>query len=254
MNMVSNLWLKLTALALAGAIWLVVSADRREAVIERAFDVPVALVGLPRDLIITTPVPDAVNVRLRGRLSTLRALSSQNLEATLDLSAADPGELSVAIRPQDLNIPDHVEVVSIAPARIPFRLEPRRQKFVPIRPYPVGELDDGVTITGITIEPAQALVSGPASLIRDFSEVVTERIVISGRTSSFATTVGIVSDRSLIRVVEPQSARVTIGMRTRQLPDDEEPAMENFGQGSPASPSNSQSRPAPGGAASTPRR
>ena len=58
-------------------MWFVVSAPRRESVSERAFAVPLSLVGMPRDLAITTPVPDTVSVRLRGRNSDLRALSSQ---------------------------------------------------------------------------------------------------------------------------------------------------------------------------------
>jgi len=62
---ISNLGLKLLALFLAFVVWFVVSAPRRESVSERAFAAPLSLVGMPRELVITTQVPDTVNVRLR---------------------------------------------------------------------------------------------------------------------------------------------------------------------------------------------
>ena len=90
--MTSNWPLKVLSLFLAITVWFVVSAPRRESVSERAFAVPLSLVGMPRDLVITTSVPDNVSVRLRGRVSDLRSLSSQNLEVPIDLRAAVPGD------------------------------------------------------------------------------------------------------------------------------------------------------------------
>jgi len=102
---VSNLGLKLLSLFLAFVVWLVVSAPRRENVSERAFAAPLSLIGIPRELVITTSVPDTVNVRLRGRASDLRTLSSQNLEVTLDLRWIQPGDAQVTLRPQAINVP-----------------------------------------------------------------------------------------------------------------------------------------------------
>ena len=94
-----NLPLKLLSVFLAFIVWFVVSAPRREPVSERAFAAPVSIVRMPRDLTITTPVPDTVSVRLRGRVSNLRALSSQNLEVTLDVSWLTPGDAVITLSP-----------------------------------------------------------------------------------------------------------------------------------------------------------
>src|SRR2546423_15433166 len=121
--MMSNWSLRILSLFLAMTVWFVVSAPRRESVSERALAVPLSLVGMPRDLVIPTSVPDTVSVRLRGRASGMRSLSSQNLEVPLDLRTAVAGEITYTIRPQLINVPPGVEVVSIDPNKIRFRVE-----------------------------------------------------------------------------------------------------------------------------------
>lgn len=205
-----NLGLKLLALLLAFAVWFFVSAPRRERVSERAFAAPLSLVNMPRNLAITTPVPDSVNVRLRGRTSDIRSISSQNLEVTLDLGWAQSGEATITLSPQAINVPPDVEVVSIDPTKLRFRVEPLRQKVVPIRPFLVGEARAGYVIGDPQIEPDHALISGPASQIRNLSEVATERIIMTGRTEPFVQNVAVLSDLSLVRVIEPLTAQVTV--------------------------------------------
>lgn len=204
--------LKLLAIFFALIFWTMQSAPRREALVERPVRAPLSLVGIPQDLIITTtPVTDSVSVRLRGRPSEL-SNAVKDIEATLDLSDVRAGEVQVSIRPQSLNLPPQVEVVTIDPASVRFTLESRRQKIVPIQPYPVGSLPAAFALGEITVNPAVCEVSGPASLIAGVTEVATERVILSGRTQSFQTTVGVVSDHPLVRVVSPMNVVVTVNI------------------------------------------
>ena len=231
----SNLPTKGLALFLAVVAWFVVSAPRRERLFERAYAVPLAIVGVSRDLIITTAVQDNVSVRLRGRSSVLRSLSSQNLEATVDLSGMQPGDVTVTIRPQALNLPPGVDVVSIEPQRLRFRLERLRQKVVPIRAFLVGVPPPGYTPGDPTVQPAGALVSGPASQIRTISEVATERIIMTGRTATFTQNVAVVSDTPLVRVIDPLTTQVTVPLLTDVAPPTStttEPAAASSGEAS----------------------
>ena len=140
----------------------------------------------------------------------LQQLSSANLEATLDLSGNRPGPLSVPIRPESLNLPQDVEVVTIDPAVVSLTLEQRRGGVVPIRPFTVGELPPGYQIGEITVTPDRAELTGPASFIKNVDEVATERIILSGRIATFQTTVGLVSDHPLVRITQPASVVVTV--------------------------------------------
>ena len=204
-----NTGTRVIALAIAVLIWTMTSAERREQVLERPFDVPIAIVGTPRNMIITSEIPEGVTVRLRGKESEIRAISSQELEAQLDLSGVQGGEVDLPIISQSINIPRGLEVVSIDPSKLTVRLESRQQKIVPIRPYPVGEIPDGYEVGEITVNPENALVSGPESIVKEVTEVVTERIILSGRTAPFRKPVGLVADHPLIRVETP-SAQVTV--------------------------------------------
>jgi len=207
----ANAGLKVLALLLALIVWFVVSAPRRESVSERTLPVPLSIVGMPAELMITTPVPETVNVRLRGRVSVIRSLSSQNLAVTIDMrNWAQPGDASITIRSQAINAPEGVDVVSVEPNKVRFRLEQVRQRVVNIRPFLVGDPPKGYTVGDPTVTPDQALVSGPVSQVRNLTDVATERIIMTGRTALFVQSVGVVSDSPLVRVVEPQSVEVTV--------------------------------------------
>lgn len=206
----SNLGLKALSLLLAFCVWFVVSTPRREPVSERAFAAPLSFVRMPRDLVITTPVPDTITLRLRGRSSDLRSLSSQNLEVTLDLNWVTPGEANITLGRQAIAVPPEIDIVSMEPSKVRFRVEQLRQKVVAVRPFLVGQPPLGYVAGDPTVSPDHALVSGPASLVRNLADVATERIIMTGRTDTFVQNVNIVTDSPLIRVIDPNATQVTV--------------------------------------------
>lgn len=207
-----NLGLKLLSLLLACILWWYVSLPRREEVRERIVTASLSLAGIRPSLVITTPdLRSSVSVRVRGRKSALRVLAPQSLEASADLSAINkPGEVEITIRPQHINVPEDIEVVSIDPNKVRFRIEQLRQRAVPIRPYLEGTVPSGYIVGQATAEPALALCSGPASQIMKLSEVTTERIIMTGRTDTFVQNVSVISDSPLVRVLSPLNTQVTV--------------------------------------------
>lgn len=206
-----NAGLKLVAFFLAVVVWFVVSAPRRERTSERAFNAPLSLLSMPANYIITTPVPDSLTVRLRGRRSELLRLSSQSLELPVDLSwVQQAGEASITLRPQLLNVPPDIEVVSIEPNKLRFRVEPLRHGRVRIRPFLVGQVPPGLLVGEAVASPDTALVSGPATQVSAMTEASTERINLTGRTGTFQQNVAVVSESPLVRVVQPITTQVTV--------------------------------------------
>jgi YbbR domain-containing protein len=221
-----NLGLKIIALLLACVVWYFISAPRRERVRERIVTTPLSLVAMPSELVITTDMPGNVAVRVRGRNNDLRALASQNLDLTVDLAwVQSPGEVEITLRPQHLNVPADIEVVSIIPNKLRFRIEQIRQRTLPIRPFIIGEPPGGYLVGEPTAEPAVALVSGPSSQILKMSELATERIIMTGRTGTFVRNVAVVSDSPLVRVISPLTTQVTVPVLAEvgpSAPPDEE--------------------------------
>lgn len=206
-----SLGLKLVALVLALVVWFVVSAPRRERAIERRFAAPLSIVGLSREFLITTPMPENVSVRLRGRASDLHSASSQTLDVPVDVGfIRQGGDVTVTLRPQAVHTPPDIEVVAIDPNRLQFHVEPLRQRSLPIRPLLDGHPPAGYLVGEPTLDPDRALVSGPASQIRVMSEVSTERMNLTQRTATFVQNVAVVSDSPLVRVVAPSNTQVTV--------------------------------------------
>lgn len=218
--MIRNLGPKILALIIAAIFWIAASEERREDTVQRTFQVPLEIGGIPSDMVISGEVEDRVTVTVRGPASQVRALSEATMGATIDLSGAQAGTTNVSIPEESLNLPRSVEVVSMQPARIRLELEPRRQKFVSVRPYFVGAPALGFVIGEIEVRPPNALITGPESLVEDVTEIPTERIILSGRNATFQVTVDVISDYPLVRVLEPATVDVTvmIGPEPQQEP------------------------------------
>lgn len=206
-----NLGLKIVALILASGLWMIVSAQRREQVTEQAFRLPLQFTGIPEGLIVTSDdLPEYITVRIRGPESRIQAFSARNRSVQVDLSQATAGEVDQAISDAQIDIREPLQIVSIDPPRVTLELERRGQKIVPIRPFTVGTLPVGFELGEVSVNPGQAMISGPTSAIEETTEVATERIILSERRSSFTLQrVSLVTDDPLIRV-EPQSVQVTI--------------------------------------------
>ena len=206
-----NLGLKFAALVLACVVWFIVSGPRREQTRQRMVTASLSLVGLTPDLVITTDVRSSVAVRVKGRISDLRSLASQSLEASADLSLiSKAGDIVITLRPQNINVPEDIEVVDIVPNKVRFSIEKLGQRTVPIRPFLVGAPPLGYLVGQAVASPERALIAGPMSQIMKLSEVATERIIMTGRTATFVQNVPVVSDSPLVRVILPVTTQVTV--------------------------------------------
>jgi YbbR domain-containing protein len=206
-----NLGLRLVAILLACVVWFIVSAPRREPVRERLVTAPLSVVAMPNDLVITTEIPGQVAIRVRGRSSDLRALATMALDVPVDLAwVQTAGEIAITLRPQAINVPPEIEVVSIEPNKFRFRIEKLLQSAVRIRPFLVGDVPSGYNVGEPTANPELVLVAGPASQVLKMTEVATERIIMTGRTATFVQEVAVVSDSPLVRIISPLTTQITV--------------------------------------------
>lgn len=214
---------QLLALLVAVVIWVIASESRREEILERNLTVPVAVLGVPADMVLSGDADETVNIRVRGPASQIRGLLPDTLGATIDLSGARPGTLNVPIPPTAIDTPRNVEVISVQPPTLRVQLELLQRKYVPIRPYLVGSPAEGFTVENIEPRPDNALIIGPASLVEDVSEIPTERVILTGRSGTFRETVGVLSDFPMVRVVQPATTEVIVTIASANPPAPETP-------------------------------
>jgi len=213
-----NLCSKILALVIALMVWFVLSAERRERISERSYRIALSVVNIPTGTIIASPVPGAVDIRVRGPFTALRQVDPDKLEAVIDLQGSSRGERVYRLAPEDINITPDVEVISISPGEVRIFLDSVSDKVLPIVANVTGNPAPGAEVVDVTIEPRTARVSGPSGAIAKMSSVTTDPISIADRSSSFSLPATVLADVPGVRVREGQVVTVSVRMRLSSTP------------------------------------
>jgi YbbR domain-containing protein len=175
-----NFRYKVLALTVALIMW---GGSHSTVTEERGFDIPVTMIGVPEDLVVTAQSSDMVNIRVRGSQAALRNLPVGSLEYTVDLRGARPGVLEREVDAVALDLPRGTQLVSRSPAALDFTLEQKGTKSVRVRADLDGEPAPGFTIAGVEVEPSTVRIAGARSEVLRLNEVLTETIDVSGLSS-----------------------------------------------------------------------
>jgi YbbR domain-containing protein len=177
-----NLRYKLTALAFAALLW---GVSHSTTSVERGFDVPVAIRGVPENLVVVAQSSDMVNIRVRGSRAALRSLTVGELEYPVQLAGSRPGVTELEVDTNLLDLPRGAQVVSRSPSNIDFTLERRGTKTVRVRADLEGDPAEGYRVAGVEIEPARVRITGARSEVQRLSEVLTETVDVTGAEAPF---------------------------------------------------------------------
>ncbi len=209
----------LAALIAAFLLWYILAAQRIENISVRGVKARLTLVNIPRDLVLTSSVPDTVSLQLRGPLT--RALDSNNPpEVLLDLSDARPGLNSYPINERDIPLPAEVEVVSVDPPAITLELERQETRIVSVRPLIEGVPAPGFRVAGIRAIPAQYTVQGPESLVLALEFIDTSPISIEGAAGPVEAMVQPMLPDPLLRMLGLGSLQIIVDIAPIPEPDE----------------------------------
>jgi len=193
----------LLAVLAAIVLWYALAGQRSENISVRGVKATLTLVNLPRDLVLTSTVPDTVALQLRGPLS--RALDpTAPLEVLLDLSDARPGTSTWVIDESAMQLPPQVEVVSVEPSTITVDLERLQTRYVPVEPLLEGVPAAGFAIVAVRPTPQQLMIQGPASRLDPLETVETTPVSVEGTTGTVEATVQ-------PRLADPLLRSLTVG-------------------------------------------
>ncbi len=152
MRIFGNLGYKLLAVVIAVFLWVVA---RGSSSVERGFDIPVVLQGVPEDLVVVDQGADVVNVRLLGSRSALRNFDPERLEYLLEISEAKPGQADFEVDLSRFDLPRGARVVSRSPSRIELSLERRIARTVKVKPDVEGIPAEGYRIARVSDGPPE---------------------------------------------------------------------------------------------------
>ena len=213
----------MVALIAAFLLWYALAAQRSENISVRGVKARLTLVNIPRDLILTSSVPDTVSLQLRGPLS--RALDSSNPpEVLLDLADARPGLNSYPINEGDIPLPAEVDVVSVDPPAITLELERQATRQVPVRPVIDGVPATGFMVGDIRALPSQYTVQGPESLLLALEYVDTGVTSVEGATGPIEAMTQPVLPDPLLRPLGPGTIQVFVDVVPEPPPEEQSEA------------------------------
>jgi YbbR domain-containing protein len=204
----ANLGLKLLAVAMALFLWVV---GRGSSKIEKGFDIPISLQGLPNDLVVVERGADAVNVRVSGTRMALRNFAPERIEYGVDVSGARPGRSDYEVDLSRL-VPRGVQIVSRSPSEIPITFERRATRPVRVRADVEGRPAEGYRVTGVDIDPPRVRLTGARSEVLRLSEVVTEMVEVSGATAPLEREVRVLPGAGHVWVEDPGTVKVKVAV------------------------------------------
>lgn len=176
-----NKSLKLLSLLLATALWFAVGIEEPT---ETTLNVSLELVNLPANLLITSEVPPALQVRVLGPSSVIRKLNQTRLAQTIDLSGFKPGRHSVPLRPKNFNFPRAVTVTRVQPNPLSVTLSPALSRTLQIQPVLEGKPAEGYQVVSAQTRPEQITVKGSYAEIADLKFIPTFPLDVSRLTAS----------------------------------------------------------------------
>jgi YbbR domain-containing protein len=166
-----NVGLKLASFFLALLLYAhVVTEQQRESV----YQVPVAFTGLADTLAVRGAPPDHIGVTVRGKWKDLIRLGLSNPLLSIELNGIGPGPYIEAITAEKVaarafppELAKVLEVTAIAdPGEVALTIEPKAEKWVPVRARLAGETSPGWRMDGPPqVDPESVLVSGPRSAV-----------------------------------------------------------------------------------------
>ena len=160
--LVYNWPLKLAALALATLLYagLVVSQSASDF----TGGVPISVVNQPTDAVLLSNLPPVTRIRYLANGDAGSSPTPLSFRATIDLEGIDPRAGST-YRPITVeSIDPRFPVLDYEPRGINVVLDPFRTKQVPVQ-VKVGETPSGLEVRAPEVDPAQVIVSGPASVV-----------------------------------------------------------------------------------------
>lgn len=212
--------LRALALGIALALWYSISLEDRQVLSERLVEAGVSY-GRPLGLIVMNP-EQSIRVRLRGGSKQIRELNPFQVNVQVELEQTGPGTFIANLGPENVLLPEGLEVVSVEPNAIRVELEREDTRRVPVVPRLVGKPAAGSVAEEPEVFPNQVLVSGPASLLRRTETLTTTPISLDGHAVTFETEVPVIPPDPLVQILQP--TRVTIRIPLRQPGNQNGPA------------------------------
>ncbi len=180
-------FIKALALVITFALWLGVTGLRTPTT-ERLRNIALT-VRVSNEMEITNSPVQEVDLVVTGDKRKIDQIKREDLVVSLDLVDAQPGDRTVQITPENINVelPTGVKLEEVQPNKIAVKLEQVEEREISVKADIEGSVAEGFEIYSQTVLPPKVKVRGPSSYIKPLDSVSTEKINLENRQADFTT-------------------------------------------------------------------
>lgn len=213
-NLVSKDWmLKFISLFLAFGLWYFVGGEDR---VDKNVMVPIEIINLPRDLVISNQFKKEIEVSVSGPRSIILEMTNQAVTRQVDLSSASPGTMVIENDNEHIPVPRGITVQRVQPSSIILSLDKLIQKQFPVSARTVGRVAKGYYLKSLRTDPDVISITGPQTTLSQVDELFTKAINLSGVKISSQLQVPLELEATIVDLIGETSvtADLVVGLET----------------------------------------
>ena len=213
-DLVSKDWLlKIISVVLAVILWSFVGGEDR---VDKNVMIPIEIINLPRDLVISNQFKKEIQVSVSGPRSLILEMTSRAITRQVDLSLATPGTMVIENDNDHIPVPRGITVQRVQPSSIILSLDKLIQKKFPVTARTVGKVADGYYVKTLKMDPDIITITGPHTILSQFDELFTKAINLDGVKQSIQLQVPLELESAIVDLIGETSvtADISIGLET----------------------------------------
>jgi YbbR domain-containing protein len=213
-DLFSKDWLlKFVSLVLAVILWYFVGGENR---VDKTVMIPIEIINLPRDLVISNQFKKEIEVTVSGPRSLIQDMTSRALTRQIDLSSATPGTIVIENTHDKIPVLRGITIQRVQPSSIILSLDKLIQKQFPVEARTFGQVAKGYYVRYIRIDPDVITIIGPQTTLSQVDRLYTKPINLEGVKQSSQLQVPLDMEPAIVELIGETSvtADITIGLET----------------------------------------
>jgi len=204
---------RFVSLLLAIILWYMVGGEDK---VDKNVMIPVEIINLPRDLVISNQFKKQIEVTVNGPRALILEMIKGEVSRQVDLSDAAPGTNIIANEIDSIPVPRGVTVERIQPATIILSLDKLVQKHFSILPVVVGEVAADYQVGSVSVDPDEIVITGPRTVLEQFDVLTTRPIDVKGLNESVQQQIPLDLSQEVVGLIGETSvtAHIRITMKT----------------------------------------
>lgn len=213
-RLMSKDWLlKFVSLVLAIILWYFVGGEDR---IDKNVMVPIEIINLPRDLVISNQFKKEIEVTVSGPRSLILEMANRAVTRQVDLSTATPGTIVIDNDNKHIPVLRGITVQRVQPSSIILSLDKLIQKQFPVEARTIGRVAHGYSVKSLKIDPEVITIAGPYTTLSQVDHFFTKVINLDGVKQSMQLQVPLQLEPAIVELIGETSvtADLMVGLET----------------------------------------